>query len=168
VLLASLLSAVACASPVRVDYDPAVALGSLHAWAWNEPPESDHANPFADNPLLRKRVREAVSRRLAAAGYVQVDDGDAADFAVTFHVTLETRTVSEGYGYGGWPYANWGGGYQNYSFQEGTLILDIMSPDASNLFWRGWVSGAVPTADTDRGRVDAAVEAILDRFVAAD
>ncbi len=158
-----------CALTVRVDRDPGADLGSLRSWSWQEPPASPDANPFADNPLLRERVRSAVTRELGAQGRAEARDPSQADFAVTFHVVLEQRIYSDGGWYGGGVDPGWGWGhYRSYSLQEGTLVLDLLSPDGERLYWRGWVAGVVPTPDTDRSRVDEAVRAILERFAEDD
>ena len=163
------LVGVACAPfNVKVDYDPDVDFGALRSYAWLARPELADPNPFADNPLLRKRVREAVEGSLSSLGFVAASPGEA-DFQMTFHVTLEDRTVGQGwpggfYGYSRAPYGYSGSSYLTRSFQQGTLILDAVSRDGSQLLWRGWVSGAVPTSDSDRDRVPLAVREILARF----
>ena len=151
-----------------MDFDPDVDFTALRSYAWLARAEPSEANPFADNPLLRKRVREAVEQNLVSRGYLAASQGDA-DFQMTFHVTLEDRTV--GYGSPGWayghyryPYGYGGSSFSSRSFQQGTLILDAVSADGSQLLWRGWVSGAVPTSDSDRERIALAVREILARF----
>jgi hypothetical protein len=113
-------------------------------------------------------VRKAVEETLVSRGFVAASQAEA-DFQMTFHVTLEERTVGQGwpsgsFGYGRYPHGYRGSSYSTRSFQQGTLILDVVSRDGSQLLWRGWVSGAVPTSDSDRGRVPLAVREILARF----
>ena len=169
VALLGVLANLACAPfRVKVDYDPDVDFTALRSYAWLARAEPSEANPFADNPLLRKRVREAVEQNLVSRGYVVASQG-AADFQMTFHVTLEDRTVAYGptgwsYGHSRHSYGYGGSSISSQSFQQGTLILDAVNADGTQLLWRGWVSGAVPTSDTDRERVALAVREILARF----
>ena len=84
-----------------------------------------------------------------------------------FHVTLATKTIRQSggtFGYHHYPYHLGYAPTYDYSFQEGTLVLDIVSQDGKALLWRGWVSGAVPTPDTAGNRVALAVREILNRF----
>jgi hypothetical protein len=165
------VAGIACAPfNVKVNSDPDVDFEALRSYAWLARPELSDPNPFADNPLLRKRVREAVEGSLSSLGFVAASPGEA-DFQMTFHVTLEDRTVGQGwpgggYGYSRYRYGTSGGSFFTRSFQQGTLILDAVSRDGSQLLWRGWVSGAVPTSDSDRDRVPLAVREILARFPA--
>ena len=168
VVLLLLGSQLACYTiPVSTDYDPATDFGSFHTFAWLEPPENPDANPFADNTLLRKRVREAVVAELSGRGFER-QSTDVADLLVTFHVTLEEKLRvydSWGGGYGYYRGAYWGSrGTYGASYQQGTLILDLIDREAEQLIWRGWGPNAVPTADSGRERIESGVQQILDRF----
>ncbi len=149
---------------VRTDYDDEADFAALKSFAWVDPPDSAQASPFADNDLLRKRVRQAVVRVLSSKGYREVEAADA-DFLVTFHVTIENRVrTHNSYGY---PYyhGGWGGGSSyTTSIKEGTLILDLMLAGERRLIWRGWRNNAVPTPDTEGPKIQVAVEKILERF----
>ncbi len=149
---------------VRIDYDDEADFATLSSFAWVDPPDDAQASPFADNGLLRKRVRQAVAEVLKAKGYREAEEADA-DFVVTFHVTIENRVRT--YGNYGYPYygRGWGGG-SSYAaaFTAGTLILDLMLAEERRLIWRGWRNNAVPTSDTEGPKIQLAVEKILERF----
>jgi hypothetical protein len=171
-LLALLTAAQGCATlHVSTDFDPEADFSGLHTFAWLEPPELPGAHPFQDNTLLRKRVREAVVRKLATRGFEEVPQ-EQADLLVTYHVTLDERSYSYSYPYGmGYAYGygrhlvgiDYYAGYTE-TFQEGTLILDVIEPARMQLRWRGWSTGCVPTRDQERSRIEPAVEKILDEF----
>ena len=149
---------------VRTDYDDEADFATLSSFAWVDPPDDAQASPFADNGLLRKRIRQAVAEVLNAKGYREAAETDA-DFLVTFHVTIENRVRT--YGHYGYPYygRGWGRGPSyTASFKEGTLILDLMLAEERRLIWRGWRSNAVPTPDTEGPKIRLAVEKILERF----
>ncbi len=149
---------------VRTDYDDETDFATLSSFAWVDPPDDAQASPFADNGLLRKRVRQAVAEVLKSKGYREAEEADA-DFLDTFHVTIENRVRTHGnYGY---PYygRGWGrGSSYTASFKEGTLILDLMLAEERRLIWRGWGNNAVPTPDTEGPKIQLAVEKILERF----
>jgi hypothetical protein len=156
---------------VRTDFDPGADFSGLRSFAWLEPPEFPGVHPFQDNTLLRKRVREAVIRKLASKGFEEVPQ-EQADLLVTYHVTIDERTryysypvgVDYAYGYRGHLIGvGYPGGYSE-SFQEGTLIVDVIEPAGMQLRWRGWSSGGVPTRDREKSRIELTVEKILDEF----
>ncbi|MCA9505121.1 MAG: DUF4136 domain-containing protein [Spirochaetaceae bacterium] len=159
---------------VRTDWDEETAFGRFQRYAWVEPPEVEGASPFADNDLLRKRLRTTIERVLAERGYRAVTDRAEADFLVTYSVILEERMRVDnvgstiGTGYYGRPFG-WGSVYSTANvrnYQESTLILDLLRPADEALVWRGWGSGIVRTRDRDRGQalLEKGVRAILDEF----
>jgi hypothetical protein len=171
-LLALLVALQGCATvKVRTDFDSEVDFSGLRSFAWLEPPEFPGAHPFQDNTLLRKRVREAVIRELTSKGFEELPQ-EQADLLVTYHVTIDESTrhhsypagVSYAYGYRGHVIGiDHHGGYSE-SFQQGTLILDLIEPPGMQLRWRGWSIGAVPTRDREKNRIGLVVEKILAEF----
>jgi hypothetical protein len=172
-LLAALFLVASCARMrVRTDYDRQVDFEQYRSFAWVDAPERPDPNPFEDNSLLRKRVREAVQAEMVRRGFVSVPVEDA-DLLVTFHVVVQDRVRSRGSG--GFVFVDRHAGHDGvdavvgatndvYSYQEGTLILDLIDPDLEQLVWRGWGRNAVPTTDIETDRVDLAVTQILTRF----
>jgi hypothetical protein len=158
---------------VRTDYDRAVNFEQYRSFAWVDAPERPYPDPFEDNTLLRKRVREAVQAEMVRRGFVSVPV-EEADLLVTFHVVVQDRVRSRGPG-GGFFFVDRHAGHDGvgavvgatndvYSYKEGTLILDLIDPYLEQLVWRGWGRNAVPTTDIETNRVDLAVTQILTRF----
>lgn len=176
-ILLLLVGLTACQSfNVRSDWDEAVSFDGYQRYFWLEPPTAEGADPFADNDLLRKRVRKAIETHLAARGFRPVAQREDADFLVTYGVQLDekirvngTTGVYGGYGgFGRWP-VGFGSGIGTTdvrNYQEATLIVDFLSPEKEELVWRGWGSGFLQTRDRDRGqeRFEAGVKAVLDAF----
>ncbi len=166
-----LVAVTACASiQIRTDYDESVDFSVLHTFAWVEPPKSENPQPFIDNTLLRKRVRDAVEAELIRKGYRSAAREDA-DFLATFSVTLLDRTRGASYGasggyYGG--YHGFGIGLRSHSavssYQEGTLIVDVLDAKTEQLIWRGWALDAVPTTDRSQERIELAITRVFERF----
>lgn len=176
-LLLLLVGLTACQSfNVRSDWDDTVSFEGYKRYFWLEPPIAEGADPFADNDLLRKRVRKAIEANLTTRGFQPVTQREDADFLVTYGVQLDeklringTTGVYGGYGgYGRWPIGVGTGigttDVRNY--QEAILIVDFLSPQKEELVWRGWGSGFIQTRDRDRGqqRFEAGVKAVLDAF----
>jgi hypothetical protein len=157
---------------VYTDWDPEISLMSLSRFAWLEPPEAEGASPFADNSLLRKRLRIALHNVLAARGYRKVETPEEADFLVTYSVILEDRIRVDGSyssGYGGYRRHGYGTSYASANFrnyQDSTLLIDLLDPKSQDLIWRGWGSGMLPTRDRkpNERRLNSGVRQILNRF----
>lgn len=163
---------------VRSDWDESVAFDSLQRYFWLEPPKAEGADPFADNSLLRKRVRTAIEANLTGRGFRAVESREEADFVVTYGVQLDEKLRVNGSGgvYGGGFYGGLGrwpvgvgtgvGTTDVRNYQEAILIIDFLAPESGELVWRGWGSGFIGTRDRDRGqeRFEAGVEVVLERF----
>ncbi len=159
---------------VRTDWDPAIELSEFQRYFWLEPPVREDASPFADNTLLRKRVRAAIEGALAIRGFIASEVREDADFLVTYSVILEERMRVDGYS------TTTGAGYynRNYGFgsihstsnirayQESTLIIDFLDPRNDDLVWRGWATEVVRSRDRGKGsnKLDAGVQAIIKAF----
>lgn len=157
---------------VHHDWDPDYVYTALNRFMLVDPPKREYANPFADNALLRKRITAALDSVLTERGFTRVED--RADFLVTYEVLLEDRLrvdgVSSSIGTGFGRYARVVGSVHSSatirSYQEATLIVDVLDPVSRNLVWRGWGTGMLRTRDRDRGneRLKEGVSQILEGF----
>ncbi len=173
-ILALSIALVGCQTyNVQTDWDPSIAFGRLQSFYFVDPPEIEGMDPFADNSLLRKRVRFAVETALTERGYRPASSRSQADFLVTFLVILDDRYQVSGASLDGRGFRRRGGhlGHSHsitdlYAYQESTLILDLLDPSTEELLWRGWGTGIVGTRSRDRGRerMEKGVRAILRAF----
>jgi hypothetical protein len=171
--LVLILAVAAGCSTMRIetDWDTTADFSGLHTYAWLPEPDRSAEPPRVDNTLLARRVHRAVDAELAQRGIAKVDAKDA-DFLVTYHAAqdskLDVQTVNTGFGYtvGTW---GWGFGTETYvrSYDEGTLILDIVDPKTHQLEWRGWAIAEVrpsATPEEREARINEAVHRMLARF----
>lgn len=158
---------------VRSDWDPTAAFDTMRRFHFEAPREAEDANPFADNTLLRKRLRHAIVSALTERGYVEAPDRAEADFVATYRVLLEDEMRVDGMTTGGGallrPYGVGAVGYTTTSVrshQEATLLIDVLVPETGDLAWRGWGQGMLTTRDRDRSaeRLADGVRAILRAF----
>lgn len=172
-IVAVAVFATACAGPfVRSDFDSAAEFGGFRSFAWLDPVSSDVENPLLDSPLLTRKVERAVIATLAERGYEPADTAEA-DFLVTYHTSVRERVRDSGVNVG----FTFGSGYRRGlrtivvgdqfgadSYQEGTLMIDIIDAETDELVWRGWSTANVhPDRYTDEA-VTEAVQAILAKF----
>lgn len=142
----------ACASgpQVQSDFDPAYNFSQLSTYTWAVRTDAGK-DPAIYNNIVESRVKLAVNQALQAKGFREVTSDPS--FLVAWHGAINDQhsvnTVGTSYGYGwGW-YGGWGGPGMATSttyvstWQEGTLIVDIVDPKENKLVWRGSAQGEV-------------------------
>jgi len=159
---------------VSVDYNPDFDFGTITTYAWlprEMPPGTDVR---INNALLNDRVVAAVDARLDAKGYRKVDSG-TPDVYVTWLGAIDRKlrvdTINDYYGsywhgsYG----CCWGDASRTYvsEYEEGTLIIDILSAADHKLVWRGTGSDyirATKSPEETTRNINAAIDGILKEF----
>ena len=172
VALASIVVvSLACASVrVRTDYDDAIDFAPLKTWAWLDPPLREESrdeggrggDPFTENTLIDKRVRDEVEAWLGSHGYRAAAEREEPDFLVRYElVAREVGLGHYGYGYGGGTGIGYSG---STTYQEGTLILDVIDPATQQITWRGWGTGQMRDPQMSLEHLRKTVAAILAHF----
>ncbi len=149
----------ACSSlATSFDYDTAHQFGAPKTYAWIEK---------QDNSIGMRRVRDAVNAELSARGLALAPL--EPDFQIAAHLGSQEklRVVDWGYSYPSRGYWHGGRDIDVYQYEEGSLVLDVIDPDKSELVWRGTASKAVDPSWTPEEReveVREAVQALLAEF----
>jgi hypothetical protein len=159
---------------VSTDFDPATDFAQYRSYTWKAQEEGgDEARGVS--PLMDERIRAAVDRELAAKGLNRVEEnGDLrVGYAVVSAPSRVRSSPSAHFGvgsYGGSGGVSVGigvpiGGASTY--EEGTLILDLVDARTEQLLWRGSVTRRIvprgDPEDTDR-RVAEVVQELLEKF----
>lgn len=138
-----LISLVGCSSvTVKSDYDPEYDFGKFKTYRWADASEINPNDELAKNPLILKRVQAAIDKELAAKGF-ELADSKEVDVVLLTHAGVKERTQIHQTGgghYRGWYDPYWGpyGGTTTVSqYEEGTLVIDIISWENKELAWRG-------------------------------
>jgi len=160
--------AAACA-PISVtdDYDTQTDFTKLRTYAWHVAP----AGAPAVDSLTQQRIVRAVDDALEAKGFRKADSG-TPDFKVhtmaSVSQRIQTQPVTVGVGYAWrYGYVAAGEGVEVTAYDEGTLILDVISTATKNLVWRGTARGAVErdrTPEEREARIRDAVFKVIERF----
>ena len=169
-LLALLVLAAACGPmiDVRSDYDPSADFLQLRTYAWLQTPSNAPRDPRINNDLLDSRVRSAVNDELHGRGYTEATENP--DFRVAYHVVLREKVAaaafptSYGYGLGRFPAET---DVRVATYEEGTLLLDVVDGDTNELIWRGAASTRIDPDRTPQERtalIRQAVEEMLAKF----
>jgi hypothetical protein len=170
ILTATVLLTLAGCSPftINADYDNTADFGRYRTWSWFTGP---HPYGAGVDQLLDNRIRASLEAELPHHGLAKAADG-SSDLLVSYHLSVAQRievnptTASVGYG--------WGRGYVAYSsggdirtYDEGTLIVDLVDAKTKNLVWRGIAKATVyanSTPEERTERVRTAIQAILDQY----
>ena len=183
-IMMTLLFLAGCSTySVVTDYDRSFPFASYKTYRWTDDAiTKSSSNVLANNPLVLKRIKNAVDRELATKGYVLNSNG-AADFTVSLYAGVQDRErynlppMSFSYHHGYYhnrfghnrfgiydPY--WPGPYVSY-YKEGTLVIDVTDQKSNELAWRGMAQGILKNYDTGKEMqqdIDSAVAKILAEF----
>ncbi len=172
ILCGAVLTLAACQSTrVVTDFDPGADFSSWRAYSWQQE-RSGVSEEF--NPLLAKRVQEAVAAALAAKGFRE--ENASPDFIVRYFVNSSAQVrepnargsvglgsfgrnvgmgVSLGFPLGGTSVT-----------QHAEIVIDFINPQTNSLAWRGTrdvtLRSEDPHAVTEQ--VQAAVNEIIGQF----
>jgi hypothetical protein len=168
---ALLFAAPGFAQKISIDYASEFDFDAVATFQYVDSPEST----TQVNQLMADRVVRLIREELTKGGLREVEDDP--DIYVTYHYIGEEKkrlsTTSTGYGgyggyWGGWD--AWGPGdpfggpmmgtstTREYSYEEGTLVIDAYDSAEKKLVWRG--SGTVVVKDSPQKQVKQ-VEKIL-------
>jgi len=173
-VLVMLIAAPSLAQKVTIDYSRGFDWNGVETFQYVETPESN----IKDNQIMADRVASMIRQEMREGGLQEVQENP--DLYVTYHFTSEERkqlsTTSMGMGgYGGY-WDDWGGygGYdafggpmmgssttREYSYEEGTLVIDAYDSKEKKMVWRG--SGTVTVKDKPEKQVKQ-VENILKKL----
>ena len=161
-----------CATAVSVstDFDHAADFSRYHTFSFVGGHLSLDGVADEGNTLAKDRIRNAVVAALGERGLAE--SSDHPDLAVGYWAGARSRTEIEGmppyapemgpYWYGGW----WGPGYTQWwtrTYDEGTLIIDLVDPASHRLVWRAYTRTEIKQPVDDK-RVREIVERAFKDF----
>jgi len=140
---------------IRYDYDARANYASFKTFDWMA--ASKRAKEKAgnvENPIMDRRVKGAIERELTAKGFKLEGSADP-DFLVTYYPIFKERAYRTTTHMGmGWGYRPWWGVRtgtsvsQVHTYQEGTIVVEIVDFKSSQLIWHGAAVGALTGLET--------------------
>ena len=137
--------AAAC-SPVKVqtDVNSAVDFSSMKTFDWLDTTVVPGGGARVNNPELAVLVRAAMEKNLLEKGFVKDED---SDFLVHWLGAIESKVKVESiqHFYSGYGYGTLSGSMAARSrevapvtsYEEGTIVIDILDPKEHIILWRG-------------------------------
>jgi hypothetical protein len=154
---------------VSQDYDTLADLSHYDTWQWRHPVQPPSGDIRIDNPLLDKRIRQAVENHLADRRMGRVDKQGA--ITVSYHLNIESRIYSDAYypGYGvgrfyDFGYGGFGAETRIYQYDLNSLIIDIHLAYTDKLLWRGVGDYRLRTYKSPEAAAEA-MQAIVDKIL---
>ncbi len=144
VFLVALLAASCVPVQVETDVDLTVDFSEMRVFSWLKTTTEPGGDVRANNPELDVLVRAAVEKDLQAKGFIKGGDGD---FLVNWLGAIESKVRVESvqhfysdYGYQTMSKPMAGKiaeGDSVTSYEEGTIVIDILDPQKHKILWRG-------------------------------
>ena len=164
--LALFLFSCSSAITVKTDFDRGVDFSKLKTYRWHD----GKANPgdkLANNPLVKNRIVNSANKILTKKGFSE-SKATEVDFVIVIHAGAKEKMQVTNWGGSGW-YDPWWGPYGGRvdvsSYEEGTLVVDIVHRDNKELMWRGLGSGVVREY-SDPEDAQAFIDDVVNRILA--
>ncbi|SFM23271.1 DUF4136 domain-containing protein [Variovorax sp. OV329] len=158
-ILAGLLAACSNTPTVKTDSDPAARFSAYRTYTWI-------AKPTGGSPLTQQRIADGIDAKLKAKGWQLAPDGDVR---IAAHVATQERrdytTYYNTMGYG-WGWGGFGPGVATttaYTYEVGTLVVDMFDAGTKRAIWRGTATATLPD---NSDATPALLQASLDKMFA--
>lgn len=153
------------------DFDRGANFQTYRTFSIIEPEAAGtNANPTAYEPLLDRRVRDAVAAELVKKGLSP--DAESPDLLVAYDVAVAPAPNSPDTG----SYSAWYGYRYTYrstafpsirtidAYPVGTLVIDLIDPGTNELVWRGAAEGEIDAGLTEESKIRRSIAAILAQY----
>jgi hypothetical protein len=170
--LLSIILLAGCDEHITVVRDTSIPIPKHATWAWRAAPpppknpvisrdvikrngaegETVAREESAETETMRLQIKIGIENTMRAKGFVRVEDPQAAEFLVDYHVGVQRRNVRVAYaepypvvvcGYAGcldsYPGGYWGppgASYQTVQYREGTIVFDLTKRTTDRLAFR--------------------------------
>jgi len=163
--LAFLVAVAACSQfTVRSDRDPDVDFSSYRTFGWLPLDIAPPADQQVPDRYIGRKVVQAIDEQLTDKGYAAAS-GTQPDLYVTYRlIQAATTNVPLSYARGYWALHA-----SPDTYDEGTLVIDVIAVKTNTLVWRGTASARLlPTLPFDKAvaRAQAAIAQTFKTFPA--
>ncbi|HKD19110.1 MAG TPA: DUF4136 domain-containing protein [Thermoanaerobaculia bacterium] len=142
-----------------VDYDHTVDWSQFHTFALAEGTRDPET-------FTQRRIEDGITQALTSRGWTVATSNP--DVLVYSHTVLSQEKQWTATSMGGWGYRGWGGMGMTTATQTkipiGTIIVDMVNPKTHEMIWRGTAQDQVTGTGADKGKVQAAMQALFRNF----
>ena len=148
---------------VRADHDSQFDFGAYSTFALFERQGKERQRPQMSE-IVDRRIAAAMDTELVGKGFSSSSPRNA-DFLITFYTAVRQRVVVNHAGWYGHRRGYWGGGTRWIrSYQEGTLVIDVIDRRRRELVWRGVGEGAFTKTNPSDDKVTKRIARVLQTF----
>ena len=156
------------------DYERETDYSNFKTFNWLPLSNDENGKSTVKNTMIDKRLKRALKEQLELRGYTF--EVGSPDLLIAYHAPVREikNAVSANHNYVHFGYFHhihsfhtafpFCGDYYVDSYDEATLIIDIIDSKENELIWRGWRSVPVYGPSLSEKRIQKAVEKILDNF----
>jgi Domain of unknown function (DUF4136) len=163
---AAALMACATGPEIQQDLSPVAEFGRYKTFGYFSPLATDRAGYES---VLTSRLKDVTRRIMESKGYAYSEANP--DLQLNFFANVQERQEIRSYPYGGGYYGyrrGWYGGFgisgvESYSYQEGTLAIDLVEVRRKLLVWQASATGVV--SEEARRNPAGAIEAVVPQMM---
>jgi hypothetical protein len=164
VILVIVAAVSASAMDISVDYDRSGRFSWYKTFAWKD---TDETSLEGHNDLMHSRIKTAIMQQLSQGR--MTENTDNPDLYVTYHAGSRQAVYVDpgafGYGFGG----AWGGvgasTARSFTYEQGTLVIDIWEAETKKLVWRGVAVDAFSdNPDKADKKINKAIEKMISKW----
>jgi hypothetical protein len=161
IAIITLAAITGCSSiSISTDFDSNADFAGYKTFGWMK--QSDSGEGYDYSGLVDERIKSAADKQLQAKGLTKATTD--TDLLVVYHAGKKEQLEVEDWGYGGW----WGvGGGEAYSYEEGTLIVDLVDANTKKMVWRGTAKKAMsdnPSPEERDAAIDEAIQKMFEKY----
>jgi hypothetical protein len=162
ILLAVMLAACAGDAGIQTEFNPTAEFTRYRSFSFAEPNVQAAESSVAHDPRVLSTIFETIRGDLSTRPMTQVETGADLSIAISITVGEESGVAAAGYE---WDASGGGAAGTDYSFKEGTLVIDFFDRSSSQLVWRSWARSPVNrTGDPDLDLLKKMVLAMLQEY----
>jgi len=181
VLFASVVVFYSCSSPVYVQKDDAVNLGSYKTYTWVDTRSNENDNSARVTAYADITVRNGVNAALQNSGWREVNENP--DALVSYDLLVERATERQSDAVYSQPFTRayynprtrrWNTiyypaqfmGYESYEVpvKQGTITITMVDANTDKAFWQGWTTENMNYARLTNDEIKRAVKNIFKKF----
>ena len=111
---------------------------------------------------LKKRIKSAINRELNKKGFTISHDD--AEFEVRFYTDFNRKKDFLGLKSKKLWKGLWEADAEIIKHKEGTLVIDLIDINSSEVIWRGWSTGVIGNLNDINNKIDKAVVLLFQDF----
>jgi hypothetical protein len=142
--------------------DRGVMWSKYRTFDWGPADALPPGDPRLDkDPFFQDRVEGAIEKAMAARGFEWSAPAEQPDLLIHYHASITERLDVDAIDRGNSPCVRDDCRGRVFSYEAGTLVVDIVDASTKVLLWRGWaqdsVEGVLGNRDRLRRRIDEGV-----------